>query len=134
MVVSGYPRPFSFLCGPACEHCLSDCPASQHQDKEVEAARQRERELQREREWQRENEIRELREFSSKLPEKLQQKLQKSQHGAYNMSGAAGMDMGLPLHDQMNMVGSPATFLVIRDRGSQKLDYACAARRGPLRR
>ncbi|KAH8057086.1 cyclin-dependent protein serine/threonine kinase [Aureococcus anophagefferens] len=52
-------------------------------------ARQRERDLQRERERRREKEIRELREFSSKLPLKLQQKLQNSDDGFYGDGAGA---------------------------------------------
>ncbi|KAK7248152.1 cyclin-dependent protein serine/threonine kinase [Aureococcus anophagefferens] len=53
------------------------------------AGRQRERDLQRERERRREKEIRELREFSSKLPLKLQQKLQNSDDGFYGDGAGA---------------------------------------------
>ncbi|KAH8095033.1 cyclin-dependent protein serine/threonine kinase [Aureococcus anophagefferens] len=51
--------------------------------------RPRERDLQRERERRREKEIRELREFSSKLPLKLQQKLQNSDDGFYGDGAGA---------------------------------------------
>ncbi|KAH8060117.1 cyclin-dependent protein serine/threonine kinase [Aureococcus anophagefferens] len=53
------------------------------------ARRPRERDLQRERERRREKEIRELREFSSKLPLKLQQKLQNSDDGFYGDGAGA---------------------------------------------
>ena len=46
--------------------------------------------MQRERERRREKEIRELREFSSKLPRKLQQKLQSSDAGFYEERGDVG--------------------------------------------
>jgi len=55
------------------------------------AERERERELQRERERQREKEIRELRDFSSKLPQKLQQTGQAAQHSAFGGEGGGAV-------------------------------------------